>query len=68
MQKAARELSLPHCNLTRKLLSAAVQWEAEAEDVLDGILVQMPEDNTGKHGVKMLKQHRSILMLKMNRE
>lgn len=68
MQKATRELSLSHCNLTRELLSAAVQQEAEAEDVLDSILVKTPEDNTGKHGVKMLKQHRSILMLKMNRE
>lgn len=68
MQKATWEHSLSIRNLTRKLLSVAVQVEAQAEDVSDGILVQMPEGNTGRHGVKMLKQHRSILMLKMNRE
>lgn len=49
-------------------MSASVQLETWAEDVLDGILVQMPERNTGKHEVKMLRQRRSILMLKMNGE
>lgn len=68
MQKATWDHSLSHCNLSRKLLTAATKLEAQAEDVSDGFLVQIPEGNTGTHGIKMLKQHRSILMLKMIRE
>jgi len=67
MQKPAWVHSLSP-NFIRKLVSASVQLETWVEGDLDGILVQMPERNTGKQKAKMLRQCRSILMLKMNGE